>query len=136
MRVNSWRGSRRTVVIVAVVASMLLGACGESSTPAAAVGSVRGTALQGPNCPVERPGDPACAPRPVVGTVEFRQTNRVVATAVIDSTGAFRAELPAGSYTVTVNVGTGPFPTCPPTELSVTATAIATVTVRCDTGIR
>ena len=122
--------------MVATAATVLLGACGNTAAPAGPLGSVLGTALQGPTCPVERPGDPACAPRPVVGTVEFRQTNRVVATAAIDSAGAFVAELPPGSYTVTVNVGTNQFPACAPTELRVTAAMTTTVAVACDTGIR
>ncbi|CAB4859008.1 unannotated protein [freshwater metagenome] len=121
---------------LAIAASLALAGCGNSSTPASPLGVVVGTALAGPTCPVERPGDPLCAPRPVTGTVELRQQDRVVATAAIDTAGSFSATVPAGRYTVAVDVGSNLFPTCPAVEVTVVAGATATVEVQCDTGIR
>ena len=61
-----------------------------------------GTAVAGPVCPVERPGDPACAPRPVAGaTILIRDaTGADVATIVTDAAGRFQVALPPGVYTV------------------------------------
>ncbi len=136
MRVSAFDGSRRAAVIVAAASAMLVSACGDTVPTVGPVGAMRGTALAGPTCPVERPGDPSCVARPVVGIVEFRQNDRLIATRVIDATGGFTAELPVGTYTVSVNAGTKPFPTCAPTELTIAAATTATVDVRCDTGIR
>ncbi len=136
MRKTVLEGSLRAIVIMAAGSALLVSACSDTPTPAGPVGAVRGTALAGPTCPVERTGDPSCASRPVAGTIEFRQKARLVATAVIDSTGRFSAELPVGAYTVSVNVGTNPFPTCPPTELVITVAGTSTIDVQCDTGIR
>ena len=70
------------------------------------------------------------------GTAEFRQGDRVVATATIDSAGGFTAELPIGNYSVTMDVGTNVFPVCAPIEVVVIEGIAATVEVQCDTGIR
>ena len=61
-----------------------------------------GRALGGPTCPVERPGDPACAPRLVAGaTLVVRGADGTeVARLVTDASGLFRFDLPAGDYTL------------------------------------
>lgn len=59
------------------------------------------SALAGPTCPAERPGDPNCAPRPVVATIELLTPNgtEVAATrTAADGTATF--QMPAGVYLV------------------------------------
>ena len=133
---TSVHGRRRSWHIPVAAMALLAGGCGNAVGNPGPMGRVQGTALAGLTCPVERPGDPACAPRPVAGTIEFRQGNRVVATATIDSVGRFTAELPIGNFTVTVDVGTNVFPVCTPVEVVVAEGSAATVEVQCDTGIR
>ena len=131
----------RCVIVVAALS--LIGGCGAASSQSGTTGPqggttgrVSGRALAGPTCPVERPGDPNCQPRPVQGSVRFAQGGRVVSSDPIDASGAFLAELPAGTYTVTVDTGENPFPVCTPVEVEVRADADAVVDISCDTGIR
>jgi hypothetical protein len=74
---------------------------GVSGTPAAE-GGVSGRAFAGPVCPVERPGDPACAPRPVAGAVIVVRdaAGSEVATATTDDEGRFAVALAPGRYTI------------------------------------
>ena len=135
----------RCVIVVAAL-TMQIGGCGSASSQSGttgpqtgANGPVTGHALAGPTCPVERPGDPNCQPRPVQGSVRFAEGGHVVSSNPIDATGAFVAELPAGTYTVTVDTGDNPFPVCTPVEVEVLladADADSVVDISCDTGIR
>lgn len=120
-----------------LVSVLLLAGCGSGvSHPSAATGRVRGHALAGPTCPVERPGQPDCEPAPVDGVVEFVRDDRVVSSAPLDAAGAYAAEVPVGTYQVTVDVGGGPFPTCEPLDVEVTTGAAVVADISCDTGIR
>lgn len=59
------------------------------------------TALAGPTCPVERPGDPACAPRPVSATIEVIAPNGSgVAATHTAADGSAELRVPAGVYVV------------------------------------
>ena len=129
--------------VIVVAALTLIGGCGSASSQSGTAGPgggttgrVSGHALAAPTCPVERPGDPNCQPRPVQGSVRFAQGGHVVSSNPIDATGAFAAELPVGTYTVTVDTGDNPFPVCTPVEVEVRADADAVVDISCDTGIR
>ena len=124
----------RCVIVVAAVA--LIASCGSGSPNPASNGTVSGRALAGPTCPVERPGDPNCQPKPVQGSVQFAQDNHLVSSVRIDAGGGFAAEIPAGEYTVTVDTGGNAFPVCAPVEVEVRADADAVAEISCDTGIR
>ena len=124
----------RCVIVVATLS--LIGGCGAASSQSGTTGRVSGHALAGPTCPVERPGDPNCQPRPVEGSVHFAQGDHVVSSAPIDAAGVFAAEIPPGTYTVTVDTGDNPFPVCTPVEVVVRADADAVIQISCDTGIR
>ena len=124
----------RCVIVVAALS--LLVACGATGPESGTNGRLSGHALAGPTCPVERPGDPNCQPKPVLGSVQFAQGEHVVSTVRIDASGGFAAEIPAGTYTVTVDTGDNPFPVCAPVEVEVRADANAVVEISCDTGIR
>ena len=124
----------RCLIVVAVV-SLIVG-CGAASPQSGSNGRVSGHALAGPTCPVEQPGDPNCQPKPVQGSVQFAQDEHVVSSVRIDASGAFAAEIPAGTYTVTVDTGDNAFPVCTPAEVEVRTDADAVVEISCDTGIR
>jgi len=121
-----------------VAVAVLLAACGPSPSPVASpVGGITGVALAGPTCPVERPGDPACAPRPVAGaTILIRDaTGSDVATIVTDASGGFRVALPPGAYTVVGQPVEGLMGNPAPLEVEV-AEGVVTVELSYDTGIR
>jgi carboxypeptidase family protein len=99
--------------LVPAMAAMLLGlaactapAASTSSSPAATAGAsspagnVSGVATAGPVCPVERPGDSACAPRPVAGAVIVvtRPDGTEVARVATAADGRFSLNLPPGDY--------------------------------------
>lgn len=119
-----------------VVAASLIAGCGSDSPRIGSNGRVSGHVLAGPTCPVEQPGDINCQPKPVQGSVQFEQDGDVVRTVDINAGGDFATEIPAGIYTVTVDVGDNIFPVCSPVEVEVQADADAVVEISCDTGIR
>ena len=89
-----------------VLALVLVSGCSSSAAPSPSRSlspgtvSVRGVATAGPVCPVERPGDPACAPRPVSGAtivVESADGTEFVRVAT-GADGSFVIDLPAGNY--------------------------------------
>ena len=122
-------------VIVVAAVSLIVG-CGTTSPQSGSNGRVSGHALAGPTCPVEQPGDPNCQPKPVQGSVQFAQGEHVVSSARIDASGAFAAEIPVGTYTVSVDIGDNAFPVCAPVEVEVRADVDAVAEISCDTGIR
>jgi hypothetical protein len=122
--------------LVGVVAVSLIAGCGSDSPRIGSNGRVTGHVLAGPTCPVEQSSDTKCQPKAVQGSVQFEQDGDVVGTIDIKIDGAFATEIPAGSYTVTVDVGDNIFPVCSPVEVEVQANADAVVEISCDTGIR
>lgn len=128
-------GTRR--LVTAAVAVLALISCGsDHGIGSEPTGRVVGHVLAGPTCPVERPGGPACPPAPVAGLVEFVQDGRIVTSVSTDAEGGFEHELPAGTYTVSVDVGDRPFPVCGSVDVEVVADAETNVDIDCDTGIR
>jgi hypothetical protein len=129
--------TRRTMSLVLLVIAVLLGGCSPASGPTYPVG---GRAVAGPVCPVERiPPDPACAPRPVSGAVMVitGDGGREVTRASTDADGRWRAELLAGSYTLTPQPVDGLMGTPGPIEFTVTASGSpGDLDVAYDTGIR
>lgn len=120
-----------------ILLTLALAACSTQGTGrSTGTGTVSGTVLAGPTCPVERPDDPTCLPVAVAGRVDFVQNDEVVASQVIDTTGHYRLNLAPGSYTVRIDVGDTPFPSCPSLEVIVTQGVESTINFDCDTGIR
>jgi hypothetical protein len=100
---------------------------------------IRGVALAGPVCPVERvPPDPACAPRPVDGAVIVVRDGggSDVARVTAGPDGGFFVPLPAGAYVLEPQPVEGYMGTAPPLEVSVQDGITAEVQVEYDTGIR
>ena len=98
---------------------------------------IGGIALAGPVCPVERPGDPACAPRPVAGaTVVIRDAaGNEAATATTGGDGRYEVGLPPGRYTVEGLPVEGLMGNPAPVEVEV-GEGFVTVDLPYDTGIR
>jgi hypothetical protein len=100
-----------------------------------------GVATAGPVCPVERiPPDPACAPRPVIGTtiVVLDRGGREIARATTGADGTYRVAVPAGSVRVEAAPVTGLMGTPAPLDAVVPAGpgAWLRVDMAYDTGIR
>lgn len=121
---------------VVAIALLTLAGCSDNNRANNSFGHVRGTVLAGPTCPVEQTGDTNCQPKPVQGVVQFRQDGDVVDTALIDENGEFAADIPIGSYTVTVDIGDNIFPICSPIEIEVRPEIETVADINCDTGIR
>lgn len=114
-------------------ACLAVSACG--SEPAPATGIVTGTVTQSPTCPVEQPGQD-CAPRPVAGTVSLRRDGEVVETATLAADGTYTFTVPEGWYTIAIDIGDNPLPSCPDLAGEVHKNETTTVDIDCDTGIR
>jgi hypothetical protein len=102
---------------------------------------LRGSALAGPTCPVERdPPDPACAERPVAGA-EVRvlavESGAEVARVTTDADGAFDVELPPGRYRLVAQPVAGLMAAPAPLEVVLAAEqSPEPVVLAYDTGIR
>jgi Carboxypeptidase regulatory-like domain len=126
--------------LVLLIGVLALAACGPADPSRTAEGGttgIVGTAVAGPVCPVERPGDPACAPRPVAGaTILIRDaTGADVATIVTDEEGRFHVALPPGTYTVVSQPVEGLMGNPGAVDVEV-SDGDATIDLSYDTGIR
>ncbi len=111
--------------------ALLLG-CGQ--LPAAAYGSVSGTVMAGPTCPVEQAGNP-CPNRPLQTTILVRSTSgHVVASTKSDGRGRYLFHIPPGTYVLELE--TGVWPRCPVIRIVVDTSTATRANIVCDTGIR
>lgn len=123
--------------------ALLLSACAEaaesggSGSGSGGLGTIHGTVLAGPTCPVETIENP-CPDHPVAGVkVQALLNGSVAATAVSDEDGGFAMDLAPGAYLVqSVVEPEGPGMYSQPTRATVTEGAVVDVTVLLDTGIR
>ena len=99
---------------------------------------IGGEVTAGPTCPVERPGDSACAERPVKGAVLVVTDagGREVARFTTDGSGLFRIDLAPGTYTLAAQPVTGLLGTPAQQHVTVAADRLTEVTIGYDTGIR
>jgi hypothetical protein len=99
---------------------------------------VVGRVTAGPTCPVERPGDPACVPRPVDGaTLHITAADgSEIRSLSPDAGGWFATPLDPGDYVLTAEPVEGLMGTPGPIAFTVTDRAATVVDVRYDTGIR
>ncbi len=104
-----------------------------------AQGTLHGTVVAGPTCPVERAEDP-CPPKPVPGreVVITSPAGKVVATVTTDGQGHFQAVLAPGNYTVFVVGTAGALGSgrAGRVQATVHAGQTTSVTIALDTGIR
>ncbi len=103
-------------------------------------GTISGTVTTSPTCPVERiPPEPNCAPKPYATAIKIRAEGAVAVIKTIqsNSSGAFSASLPIGSYELeAVTPNNAIFPRCEKTIVAVKADKTTTANISCDTGIR
>ena len=99
---------------------------------------VVGRVLAGPSCPVERPGDPACAGRPVVGAkLHFDLADGTEGGFLTtDASGWYRMSLEPGDYVLTAEPVEGLMGTPGPIPFTVRDGAQTVLDVPYDTGIR
>ncbi len=119
-----------------VICLLLLFADGCSQSGGAEYsGSLIVTVTAGPTCPVERVGDPACAPRPVKGArLSLDGTSETLTT---DASGtAWDAEIPVGAYHLVAQSVNGLMGTPAPLRVVIRRGAATRVAVSYDTGIR
>lgn len=138
----------RTMTLLPAVVVLLAG-CGSASTQSTTVtstnvtstravtsGRVIGTVLAGPTCPVEQIGNADCASLPVVGVVQLKKGDLVVAFTRLDPGGAFTIAAAAGLYTLNVDIGTSLYPRCQPVDVTVADATETRADIMCDTGLR
>ena len=127
----------RTWALLRMLVVLAVAACGPASPSASPDGGIRGAAVAGPTCPVERPGDPACAGRPVAGAVVIVRNadGTEVARATTDAEGRYQMAVAPGRYTVEGAPVEGLMGNPAPIEVEVTD-VITTVDLPYDTGIR
>jgi hypothetical protein len=140
-----------TTLLIAVV--LALAGCSTAAVPSASVPSatapsatgtavVRGSVTAGPVCPVERPGDSACAPRPVPGATILVETagGAEVGRATTLADGSFAIiDLPAGDYVLVPQPVEGLLGTADRVSISVPADGTplpSPLSIQYDTGIR
>jgi hypothetical protein len=103
-------------------------------------GTVKGTVLLSPTCPVERiPPDPQCAPKPfltIIGVSRNIETPTAFETAQSDASGSFQFVLQPGEYDFFHPQGAVAYPRCEEKVITVRAGETSDITISCDTGIR
>ncbi len=107
-------------------------------TPDSGGTGIVGHATAGPVCPVERPGDPACLPRPVANAtiVVSDASGAEVGTMSTLPDGSFAFDVPAGAYVVQGRSVDGLMGTPEPMPVDVQAGTLTTIELAYDTGIR
>jgi len=127
-----------------VVALLMLGACGDGSSPSTTAAppvesGVVGSVLAGPVCPVvQDPPEPDCQDRPVAGAVilAVRPDGSRVAAAQTDAQGRFALSLPPGRYRLVPQAVEGLLGTASPADVVVRAGETVELDFSYDTGIR
>jgi hypothetical protein len=96
---------------------------------------VRGRALYGPTCPVQRVGESCTRPYQATIAIRSEPANRVVARARSSPAGYFRASLAPGRYLLVPQSGR-PYPRSTPQPIVVHPHRYTFVTISYDSGIR
>lgn len=124
----------RSRLAVLTLALCAVAACEAQTGQGALLGTIVGKVKRGPIMPVCRvdvPCDGVFAGAKIV----VRGAGGVAGRAVSDEGGAFSVQVPAGTYTVDVEVE-GMLPRCQSVTASVVAGQPVAVEIDCDTGIR
>ena len=124
---------RATVCGALALAALNTGAALAGS--AAPDSGLRGVVLEGPFCPVQRPGEVCDRPLATAVLVSRAASDRIVVRTRSATDGRFTVRLPAGRYLVRAGTGSS-FPHVQSRTVSVTAHRFTAVTLRLDSGIR
>jgi hypothetical protein len=128
----------RLTSVALTAAAVAATACGGAATSAAGnsgTGTISGTVLRAPTCPVERAAS-SCPPGRVAGAeVDAVRGTTVVARTTTSAGGTFRLTVASGTYTV-IAYNTGGLRTSARRTVAVAATGRVEVTLTVDSGIR
>lgn len=123
------------LVLLAMVSVACAGRDGRGSEEP--LGTIRGSVLLSPTCPVEQVSSP-CPPHPlphvVVRVVDGN--GDVQARTTSDGGGRFEVEVRPGSYLLTATIDEDPARSVVPTRVRVAAEAVVHANVLVDSGIR
>ena len=130
---------KRLLVVTALIPLALLGGCARGSSEGSdeGLGTIRGSVLLAPTCPVETTESP-CPGRPLAG-VPVRVVDadgNVRASAVSSDDGAFTMEVAAGSYLLTASIEEDPARSVKPVRVEVRVGEVVHSDVLVDSGIR
>ncbi|MGH2636492.1 MAG: hypothetical protein ACRDHU_10165 [Actinomycetota bacterium] len=132
---------KRLLLVAALPSILLLSACSDASEGGGAgsgdLGTIRGTVVAFPACPVESIDSP-CPDQPVGGVeVQALRDGSVSATAVSNDDGGFAMDVAPGTYLLrSVVEPEGPGMYSKPTRVTVVEGTVVDATVVLDTGIR
>jgi hypothetical protein len=129
---------KRVLVVTALVPLTLLAGCARGSSEGSdeRLGTIRGSVLLAPTCPVETTESP-CPGRPLAG-VPVRVVDAdgsVRASAVSDDDGAFTIEVAPGSYLLTASIEEDPARSVKPVRVEVRVGEVVHSDVLVDSGI-
>jgi hypothetical protein len=120
-------------------ALLALASCGETApgSDAEELGTISGTVLLGPMCPVQTEASP-CPDEPLAGTKVRVLTaeGHELASALSDENGGFAIEVEAGTFTLEAVVADDPARSAQAVPVTVVAGRTVEVTVPVDSGIR
>lgn len=127
------------VVLLLVLGVSLSGMLNKTEPVAESWGTIVGTVLLGPTCPVvSDPPDPACADRPYETSLAITTADqsRVIKEIKSDPSGRFQVDVPPGEYAIRSSAAANVLPYCALESVIVPVNDSVEVTVNCDSGIR
>jgi hypothetical protein len=113
----------------------LVAIAGSSDAQTRPDSGVRGLALYGPTCPVQRPGQTCTRPYAAWITIRREPRGNVVARVHAGTDGRFTVRLRAGDYLLVPRNGK-PFPRARSASVTVRRHRFTSVTIRFESGIR
>jgi Carboxypeptidase regulatory-like domain len=130
---------KRVLVVTVVLSITLLAACARGSSEGSdeRLGTINGSVVLAPTCPVETTESP-CPGRPLAG-VPVRVVDadgNELASAVSGDDGAFTIEVAPGSYLLTASIEEDPARSVKPVRVEVRAGEVVRADVLVDSGIR
>jgi hypothetical protein len=130
---------KRVFVVTVLLSLMLLAGCARGSSEGSdeRLGTIRGSVLLAPTCPVETAESP-CPGRPLAA-VPVRVVDvdgKVRASAVSGDDGAFTIDVAPGSYLLTASIEEDPARSAKPVRVAVRAGEVVHANVLVDSGIR
>jgi hypothetical protein len=130
---------KRVLVMTVLLSLTLLAGCARGSSEGSdeQLGTIRGSVLLAPTCPVESTESP-CPGRPLAG-VPVRVVDadgNVRASAVSDDDGSFTIDVAPGSYLLTASIEEDPARSVAPVRVMVRAGEVEHADVQVDSGIR
>jgi hypothetical protein len=130
---------KRVLLVTVLVSLTLLAGCARGSSEGSdePLGTIRGSVLLAPTCPVETVESP-CPGRPLAGVpVRVVDTDGDVrASAVSGDDGSFTIDVAPGSYLLTASIEEDPARSVKPVRVEVRAGEVVHADAQVDSGIR